>query len=279
MLSVNTKKGVFLLLGLIVVIAILPRIFLKDEIPQIEITKISEGNLSKLDQRNTDVRTYSKKSPRQRFKTPASRFYPEKYSTNEWMNLGLSRKQAEVVCRMVKNGVRSESYLKKIYVIPEELFELIKDSVIYQSGGQTEIPSSNEKPVLKQIELNSATKEDLISLPGVGEYIAGRILDYRNRLKGYCTPEQLMELKKIDLALYNKLEPRITVDGSIIDKLKINSVTSEELAAHPYISWNVANSIVKIREQKGVYRNLEEIKSSVLVDEELFSKLKPYISL
>ncbi len=279
MLSVNTKKGVFLLLGLVVVIAILPRIFLKDEIPQIEITKISEGNLSRLDQRKTDVRPYAKKSPRRRFKTPASRFYPEKYLINEWMNLGLSRKQAEVVCRMVKNGVRSESYLKKIYVIPEELFELIKDSVIYQSGGQTEMTGSNEKPVLKQIELNSATKEELISLPGVGEYIAGRILDYRNRLKGYCTPEQLMELKKIDLALYNKLEPRITVDGSIIDKLKINSATSEELAAHPYISWNVANSIVKIREQKGVYRNLEEIKSSVLVDEELFSKLKPYISL
>lgn len=279
MLSVNTKKGLFLLLGLIVVIAIFPRIFVKDEILQIEITKISERNLSQLDQRKTDVRPYSMKSPRQRFKTPASRFYPEKYSTNEWMNLGLSRKQAEVVCRMVKNGVRSESYLKKIYVIPEELFELIKDSVIYQSGGQTEITGTNEKPVLKQIELNSATKEELISLPGVGEYIAGRILDYRNRLNGYCTPEQLMELKKIDLTLYNKLEPRITVDASIIDKLKINSATSEELAAHPYISWNVANSIVKIRDQKGGYRNLEEIKSSVLIDEELFTKLKPYISL
>ncbi|TNF49800.1 MAG: hypothetical protein EP305_01830 [Bacteroidetes bacterium] len=279
MFSVNTKKGLFLLLGLIVVVAILPRIFLKDEIPQIEITKISEGHLTRLDQRETDLRSYGKKSQKQRFKTPDSRFYPEKYSINEWINLGLSRKQAEVVCRMVKNGVRSESYLKKIYVIPEELFALIKDSVIYQSNGLTEKIGSNEKPVLKQIELNSATKEELISLPGVGEYIAGRILDYRNKLKGYCTPEQLMELKKIDLTLYNKLEPLITVDGSLIDKLKINAATSEELAAHPYISWNVANSIIKIREQKGGYRNLEEIKSSVLVDEELFAKLKPYISL
>jgi competence protein ComEA len=279
MLSVNTKKGLFLLLGLIVVVAILPRIFLKDEIPQIEITKISEGHLSQLDKRKTDVRSIVKKRPGKRFKTPVSRFYPEKYSINEWMDLGLSRKQSEVVCRMVKNGVRSESYLKKIYVIPQELFELIKDSVIYQSAGATETISSKEKAVSKRIEINSATKEELITLPGVGEYIAGRIIDYRSKLKGYSIPEQLMELKKIDLTLYNKLEPHISVDGSLINKININSATSEELAAHPYISWNVANSIVKIREQKGGYRNLEEIKSSVLIDEELFTKLKPYISL
>lgn len=265
-------------MGLVVIIAILPRIFLKDEIPQMEITKISGGRLSQLDKRKTDVGSIAKKSPSKRFKTPVSRFYPEKYSINEWMDLGLSRKQSEVVCRMVKNGVRSESYLKKIYVIPQELFELIKDSVIYQIAEATETITSKEKAVSKRIEINSATKEELISLPGVGEYIAGRIIDYRSKLKGYSIPEQLMELKKIDLTLYNKLEPHIAVDGSLINKININSATSEELAAHPYISWNVANSIVKIREQKGGYRNLEEIKSSVLIDEELFTKLKPYIS-
>lgn len=266
-------------MGLIVVIAILPRIFLKDELPQIEITQLSEGRLSELEQKKGDVRTDAKKSQKKRFKSPASRFYPEDYTINEWMNLGLSKKQAEVVCRMVKNGVRSESYLKKIYVIPDELYELIKDSVMYQTNKTTDIISSKNKSALKIIELNSATKEELISLPGVGEYIAGRIIDYRSKLKGFCTPEQLMELKKIDLALYNKLEPVIKVDGSLINKININSATSEELAAHPYISWNVANSIVKIREQKGSYRNIDEIKNSVLVDEELFTKLKPYISL
>jgi DNA uptake protein ComE-like DNA-binding protein len=56
-------------------------------------------------------------------------------------------------------------------------------------------------------------------------------------------------------------------------------VSAEELKSHPYLNWNIANSIIKIRERKGGFKLVEEIKESILVDEELFNKLKPYVSL
>ncbi len=53
----------------------------------------------------------------------------------------------------------------------------------------------------------------------------------------------------------------------------------EDLKIHPYFRWNIANSLIKMREQKNGFKNLNEIKESVLINEELFEKLKPYLYL
>ena len=69
------------------------------------------------------------------------------------------------------------------------------------------------------------------------------------------------------------------VDPMLIQKLNINTATAEEFKRHPYFTWNLANSLYKIRKQKGTYASIEEIKESVLMTEELYTKLKPYLTL
>jgi DNA uptake protein ComE-like DNA-binding protein len=59
----------------------------------------------------------------------------------------------------------------------------------------------------------------------------------------------------------------------------LNEVTFEELKLHPYLNWNQANSIIKMRQQRGRYEKIEEIKESKLIDEETFQKVSPYLSL
>jgi competence protein ComEA len=119
-----------------------------------------------------------------------------------------------------------------------------------------------------------------MELPGVGPYIADRIIVYRERLGGFINKEQLMEIKKIDLELFNKLEGQIVIDKEKITKLKINSASAEELKNHPYLNWSIANSIVKMRAQRGgTFKQVEELLESVLIDRELFEKIKPYLSL
>ena len=83
-----------------------------------------------------------------------------------------------------------------------------------------------------------------------------------------------MDQEKFDI-----IEPFLKFDKSKLLKLELNKVTIDDLKKHPYIRWNIANSIIKIRDQKGTFKNIEEIKESVLINEELFEKLKPYLSL
>ena len=61
------------------------------------------------------------------------------------------------------------------------------------------------------------------------------------------------------------------------NKLNINTATAEELKVHPYITWNVANSIVKMRVKIQKYTNFDALLESELIDKELLGKIRPYL--
>jgi competence protein ComEA len=56
------------------------------------------------------------------------------------------------------------------------------------------------------LELNQATKEELVALPGIGEKLAVRIIEYRKAKRGFSCLEELMEVKGIGRGKYEKLE-------------------------------------------------------------------------
>ncbi len=55
------------------------------------------------------------------------------------------------------------------------------------------------------IELNRATKEELVALPGIGEILAARIIEYRRAKWGFSSLEELMEVKGIGRKKYERL--------------------------------------------------------------------------
>ena len=62
-----------------------------------------------------------------------------------------------------------------------------------------------------RLDLNMATAEELQELPGIGEVIAQRIIDYRELCGRFLDPEQLMEVDGIGQAKYEKLRELVTV--------------------------------------------------------------------
>lgn len=61
---------------------------------------------------------------------------------------------------------------------------------------------------IKLISLNSTTKEELQTLPGIGPSIAQRIIDYRES-STFQTLEQIKDVKGIGEALFNKIQDKI----------------------------------------------------------------------
>lgn len=62
-----------------------------------------------------------------------------------------------------------------------------------------------------RLDLNTATAAELQELPGIGEVIAQRIIDYRDLCGHFLDPEQLMEVDGIGEAKYEKLRDLVTV--------------------------------------------------------------------
>ena len=63
------------------------------------------------------------------------------------------------------------------------------------------------------VELNTAGLEELTALPGIGEALTRRILDYRAERGPFGSPEELMEVQGIGEGKYEALRGRITANG------------------------------------------------------------------
>lgn len=283
-ISKRNRRGVLLLSAILLVIIYSPRILagltknkhLKYSIEELDLVE-KEVLESRTTKKNSTIN-----SKRSRFVRPKKKFDPNCYTKSEWISLGLSEKQADVVLRFTEHGVDSNDDLQKIFVISDELFELIKDSTYYPSkiDRQGELNSKEQLVTIDKfiVDLNTATNEELIKLVGIGDYYAEKIIEYRNRLGGYNRPEQLLDLWKFTPEKLEKIREQIVISGNV-RKLNINLINYDDLVKHPYITGKIANSIVKMREQRKVYKKMEELLDSKLIDRELFDKLKPYLKI
>lgn len=62
------------------------------------------------------------------------------------------------------------------------------------------------------ININTATPDQLDSLPGIGPAIAQRIIEYRESVGGFKSIDQITEVNGIGTALFNKIKDLITVE-------------------------------------------------------------------
>lgn len=63
----------------------------------------------------------------------------------------------------------------------------------------------------RRIDLNSATVAELQTLPGIGEVLAQRIIDYREESGGFQFVEELMDIKGIGEKTFKKIAEYVEV--------------------------------------------------------------------
>ena len=276
-LSKRNRRGLWVLIIACITLSYIPRVIAGLNEPQMQysFSELEEAEEVVVVQKQAVRKKYSKKT--KVWKAPAHKFDPNEFMREDWMQLGLSQKQADVILKFTSRGIYSNDDLKKIFVIPPELFEVIKDSTYYPEKVTASKPKYEKKEVTI-VDLNSASLEDLKSLPGIGDYYAEKIVSYRNELGGFIGTYQLLDLWKFGTERYDKLSGRIVANG-VVEKININTAEIDQLKTHPYISYKVANSIVKMRNAHGPYKSLQDLKRSDLIDEELLKKIQPYLTL
>lgn len=126
----------------------------------------------------------------------------------------------------------------------------IKNSKIYQKGFEkNEFQNTAKIPI---IDINEASKEDLMRLYGIGDKISDRILEQRAKFGGFVSMEQMEDVWGLSPEVIANLNKYFVVKSAAkIRKININNAPVKELAQFPFFRYALAKEIVIYRSMNG----------------------------
>lgn len=124
------------------------------------------------------------------------RFDPNTADIDELMRLGFSEKQARAIDNYrLKGGVfRRKSDFAKSFVVADSVYRRLEPYI--------DIPL---------LDINRADSATFDRLPGIGGYFAAKMVEYREKIGGYSSAEQLLEIYNFGQERYDGLKDLITV--------------------------------------------------------------------
>ena len=136
-------------------------------------------------------------------------------------------------------------------------------------------PAPTKQPLM--VELNSADTLTLQLLHGIGPAYARRIVRYREKLGGFVSTRQLMEVYGFTPELLDHIGPHLELDTSILRKIDINSVELKQLAKHPYVEYYQARDIVRLRNSGFRFHSADDLRAIPSMADSTLTRLVPYL--
>ena len=217
-------------------------------------------------------------------------FDPNTLDMAGWERLGIKDKTIATIQNYLSKGgkFREPDDLRKIWGLRDDekdrlvpyarIPEQPKAFPAYSNNYQPYEKKSFDKRSAAPVEINSGDSTAFVGLPGIGPGYSRRIINFRNKLGGFYSIDQVAETFGLPDSVFQKIKSLLKISGDVA-KLNINTATNDELKAHPYIRWQLANLITEYKKQHGNFKSLDELKKIPIVDADLYNKLIHYLTL
>ncbi len=142
--------------------------------------------------------------------------------------------------------------------------------------------SSNKSQAgsVEKQDLNAASVKDLTEVRGIGEVLAGRIVNYRSKIGGFINDLQLKDIYGLNFEVRNEVLARFTVKNAPeITVLNINTANVLQLSEIPYIGYELAREIVNYRLLNEKINSFEELANIKDFPSEKIDRIALYLTL
>jgi len=215
-------------------------------------------------------------------------FDPNTLDSVGFVKLGLKPFMAKnIINYRTKGGkFKTADDFSKIYGISPEQFAKLKPFITISSEfsaenferktAETFERKYPEKSDTIRLELNAADTTDLQKLRGIGSGWAKAIVAYRQKLGGFVSVNQLLEIKNFPAETFDRIEKNLFVDVSKIRKIEINRANAEFMRNHPYLDFYKAKAVYELRLNRRTLKNIDELKTLSEFTPEELQKIAPY---
>ena len=302
------RTGTLLLLAVITILIILPFLFpffikkktyrhdaFEKEIASLTIKQVDTASKYKRKNYDDDQPQYFQSSEKnyagkQQLKGELFYFDPNTLDEAGWKKLGVRDKTVATIKNYLSKGGKfyKPEDVGKIWGLSNEEKERLIPFVKIDDANfvKNYLAKTYDNPAFEKkiytpsmVDVNLADTTALIALPGIGSKLSQRIITFRDRLGGFYKLDQVGETFGLPDSTFKKIKPRLTLSSLEVKQININTGTLDELKAHPYIRYAIANSIVEYRSQHGNFSSLSDLKKIMTITDEVFAKASPYLKI
>lgn len=300
-----TKKertGVLVLIFLILVVFILPYLFPssrnKTDPRAFEQFRREIATLKPQPDNDANYARKENEPPEKTNSATPALFYfdPNTLSSAAWKQLGVKDKTIHTIEHYLSRGgkFKTPEDLGKIYGLPEREYrrllpyiQIENKAPSLETGHTVEQQdqkifsgsSGYKKKDPAPVDINTADTTDFIALRGIGSKLANRIINFRQKLGGFYSVDQLAETYGLPDSVFQQIRPFLKIVNDSLVKIDINAADLNTLKQHPYIRWNAANAIVQYRLQHGAFKSPADLQQIAAMDTSILRKLKPYLKI
>ncbi len=306
--TAKERKGIIIIISIILLVLFLPLLFpyfnkkvsynhsdFEKEITQLKTLKNDSAHrkIYNNNYENEYANDYSLSPGKKSEPIAAEVFYfdPNTASASDWTKLGIRDKTIKTIQNYISKGGKfyKPEDISKIWGLPpsdvKRLVPYVRISLAAKENASFE---KNEYPkplspyspkTIQPVDINLADTSAYISLPGIGSKLSQRIISFRDKLGGFYSIDQVGETYLLPDSTFQKIKHYLILGNTSIKKLNINTSSVDDMKVHPYLRYNLANAIFQYRQQHGNFNSVGEIKKIMIVTDEMFIKLSPYLSI
>lgn len=194
-------------------------------------------------------------------------FNPNFITDYKGYSLGMNLSEIDRLHSYREEGkwINSTEDFQKITGVSDSLLNLLSPNFkfpdwVTSEASNVQQKKSLPKDLINKRDLNEATLENLMELDGIGEVLAGRIINYRNKIGGFLSDIQLKDIYGLNFELRAEIEKYFSVKTLPDHKsYDVNEASLLELSGVPYIGYELAREIINYRLLNEKIANFEEL--------------------
>lgn len=245
--------------------------------------------------------------------------YP-KYAPKEYSKLDINTANAEdfallwgigdvlseriIKFRTAKKGFRNVEEISQVFGLEKEVFDKNRPYFVLNPATIPVLPEKNvgNKPDFAQHEvgkppfppntdkfpkknpektdINTASLEQLLQIPGIGEKTAQKIIESRQKLGFFAKAEHVKSVVFMNEENYERMKPFLFVGNTTsFSRKSLNKVQWRELADYPDMQKEMVTALINSRKLGGYFQNWEDVGKVQGMNPVTLETLKSYFVL
>ena len=189
-------------------------------------------------------------------------FNPNFITDFKGYKLGMSVDEIDrlLAYRKQNKFVNSDEEFQEVTKVSDSLLQAISPYFKFPdwvTNKKNSFKSSDKKEYAKLekivvLDINEASKEDLMKVYGIGDKISARILEQKQKFGAFVSMEQMNEIWGLSPEVIEKLKSAFIVKSiANAKKININNASVKELTQFPFFRYQLAKDIIIYRTMNG----------------------------